>query len=470
VINPALTRGRMSYAPSMGRAPFRVRGEGSPASARIKIILGAVAYIVAFHWAYATILARSYDYEGFRYRDDPAIISVTWLLALVPSFWMPSRLTRPSQLAYWFFYLVIVVPVAVVTIHSYPGDAHSGILTAVLIVSAFAVLGLSYTVPPAAIPHHRFQPHGLWLALLLVSTLSYGLIFSVFGIRFNFGSLSDIYAIRAEYKTIVENTNVYISYAVDWQALVLNPLLIILGLLSRRKLLVALGAVGQFMIYSFTGYRTVFFSTILLLVLFLLCRSRDRFGIRMLWVLTGTVAGATALFLWFGSMFLGSLIVERLIGLPGLLTGFYFSFFGDHAKMTLSHSILRGLVNNPYGEGPPVIIGRTYFPGWGTYANANFWADAFANFGIWGVFAFTAILGVVLWLYDSITLDTDLRLAALVLVMPAISLSNSGLFTCLLTHGLGLAFLVMYFLPNRIQAPAVNQRAGLQYVPVRSSR
>jgi hypothetical protein len=131
---------------------------------------------------------------------------------------------------------------------------------------------------------------------------------------------------------------------------------------------------------------------------------------------------------------------------------------------------LRGIIDNPYGEGPPVIIGRAYFPGWGTYANANFWADAFANFGIWVVFAFTAILGVVLWLYDSITLDTDLRLAALVLVMPAISLSNSGLFTCLLTHGLGLAFLVMYFLPNRIQAPAVNRRAGLQYVPVRSSR
>src|SRR6185437_3705188 len=116
--------------------------------------------------------------------------------------------------------------------------------------------------------------------------------------------------------------------------------------------------------------------------------------------------------------------------------------------MMLSHSIFKGIVGNPYESVPPLIIGNVYFRGSGTDANANFWADAFANFGIVGVFAFTALLGMVLWFYDSITLDIDLRLAALMLAMPAVSLANGGLLTCLLMHGLGFACLLMYYLPH----------------------
>jgi hypothetical protein len=441
-----------------------------PTRARINIILGSIAYVGALQWAHAAILTNTYAYVGFRYRDDPVVISATWLLALIPSLWMPSSLRRASQLAYWFFYLVVVVPVAVVTVHSYPGDAQSGILTAILIISAFAVLGLIYAVPLVAIPHHRFQPHGLWVAILLLSTFSYGLILFTFGLRLQFASLSDIYTVRAEYMQILENTNVYISYAVDWQALVLNPLLLLLGLISRRKLMALVGVIGQLLIYSFTGYRTVLFSTSVILLLLLVCRPQSRFGIHMLIALTGAVAGSAALYLWSGSLLLCSLIVERLVGLPGLLTGFYFSFFTHHPKMMLSHSVLRGIFDNPYGSVPPLIIGKLYFPSSGTYANANFWADAFANFGIWGVFIFTAILGLVFWLYDSMTLDTDLRLAALMLVMPAITLANTGLLTCLLTHGLAFACLVMYYLPNQIQAPAVSSLARVAYVPARNMR
>jgi hypothetical protein len=466
VINEKLIRGRMPNHLTMECDARKRRAVQSPSSARMTIILGAIAYTASFQWAYSTILSHIYAYEGFRYRHDSAVISATWLLAILPSFWMPTRLRRPSQLAYWFFYLIVVVPVTIVTVHSEPGDAQDGLRTALWIVSAFAALGLTYAVPPAAIPHNRFQPNEWWGALLLFSTISYGLIFFAFGLRLNFVSLSDVYTVRSEYNKILDNTNVYISYAVDWQAYILNPLLIILGLISRRKLVVVMGAIGQLVIYSFTGFRGVFFSTGVLFLLLILCRSFARFGIRMLLSLTAAMAGATALYLWSGSLFLGSLIIERLTGLPGLLTGFYFSFFAHHPKMMLSHSILRSIVGNPYESVPPIIIGNVYFRG--ADANANFWADAFANFGIWGVFSFTAILAVVFWFYDSITVETDLRLSALMLAMPAFSLANGGLLTCLLMHGLGFACLVMYYLPNQIPAPEPN--GALHYAPTRSTR
>jgi hypothetical protein len=76
----------------------------------------------------------------------------------------------------------------------------------------------------------------------------------------------------------------------------------------------------------------------------------------------------------------------------------------------------------------------------------------------------------VFWFYDSITLDLDLRLAALMLAMPSLSLANAGLLTCLLTHGLGFACVVMYYLPNRVPAPQWSGNPALQYVHTRSAR
>src|SRR5262249_2622694 len=183
----------MSYVRTRGNGVSERESIPFLTAARVKVVLGAAAYVAVFQWAYATVLTRTYAYEGFVYRDDPAIISATWILALIPSLWMPSLLRRPSQLVYWFFYLVVVVPAAVVTIHSYPADAQSGIRTAVWIVSAFAMLGLIYAAPLARILHYRLQPHQLWAALFSLSTLFYGLIFSAFGLRFRFVPMPDIY-------------------------------------------------------------------------------------------------------------------------------------------------------------------------------------------------------------------------------------------------------------------------------------
>jgi hypothetical protein len=80
-------------------------------------------------------------------------------------------------------------------------------------------------------------------------------------------------------------------------------------------------------------------------------------------------------------------------------------------------------------------------------ANANFWADAYANFGYAGIVCFTLLLALVLWLYDSGSAGRDRYVTALVIALPAFAVANSGLLTSLLTHGIGLAMLLMYLMP-----------------------
>ncbi|MCU1332657.1 MAG: hypothetical protein JWM08_1649 [Candidatus Angelobacter sp.] len=420
---------------------------------RIKIVLGAVAYVAAFHWSYVTVLITLYAYEGFKYRNRPEAVALSWILALIPALWLPIRLIRPSQLVYWLLYLLIIVPVSIVTIHSYPGDLPGGIRVVLTILAAFAALALIYKLPLRPVRHHRLQPGQSWRVLLCLGVAFYGIILLAFRPHLELPSLSDVYRVRSQYELAAGESGGLAPYAVDWQALVLNPMLIVLGLICRRKLPLLFGILGQLLIYSFTGFRMVLFSSIFLGFLLLLLRSRTGFGFRILLSWASAVLASAALYLWSRSLLLAGLVLERLTGLPGLLTGFYFAFFSSHPKMMLSHSIFRHFIHNPYSVEPPVLIGQVYFPSWGAYANANVWADAYANFGLAGVFSFTALLGLFFWFYDSITIESDFRFAALVLAVPAISLANGGLLTCLLTHGLGLACVLMYCFSNRLHEP-----------------
>ena len=81
-------------------------------------------------------------------------------------------------------------------------------------------------------------------------------------------------------------------------------------------------------------------------------------------------------------------------------------------------------------------------------ANANIWADAYANFGYAGILCFTLLLAILLWLYDSMAVNRDMRLAALAIGLPAFALANGGLLTSLLTNGIVLAMLLMYLMPS----------------------
>ena len=419
--------------------------------ARIKVLCGTAVYIAAFLWAYIEILATVYGYEGFRYNSDPVLAAKACSLSLAPAFWIPTRFGRPSQVVYWILYLFVVVPTMVVTVYSYRGTSTEALFSCFTILGAFGLLSLIYKVPLSSLPRLRLQQQQFWIGVIILSVLFYAVIFASFGVHFGFTSLSEVYTLRSQYKRTLSSLPSLVEYAVDWQSYVLNPMLIALGLISRRKAAVVVGVVGQILIYQITGFRTVLFSATFLFVLFITLRSSTRFATRLLFTWAAAIALSTVLYLRAGSLLLCGLVVQRLTGLPGLLTGFYFLFFSSHPKMLLSHSIFKHFIQSPYGMEPPLLIGTTYFPGSGTYANANLWADAFANFGYVGVFAFTGLLALVLWMYDSITVDHDLRFAALVLGIPAIALANAGLLTSLLTHGIGFAILVVYSTPIRVQ-------------------
>jgi O-antigen polymerase len=420
---------------------------GTRVGSRIAVIVGCSLYVVVFSIAYNIVIVPVWRYAGFQSIATPARAFCGAMIATVPALWMPVALRRPSQILYWLLYLLVVVPVCIVPIYALRDQSSGPLLFAACIVAMLALAGTIYGLPLLRLPRLQLNNPEFMVVLALLSAISYVLILATFGLRFRYVPLSEVYIVRSQFEETLSRSSPLVAYAVCWQMYVLNPMLMALGFTSRRLLPALAGLAGQFAIYSIAGFRDVLFSAAFLLYLLWAMRPHKPFGTRLAFTWTSIFAGAAALEFFGCSRTLAALVGERMTGMPGLLTGYYYEFFSSHPKALLGHSILKSLVDYPYALEPRRMIGFVYFHDTGMSANANLWADAYANFGYAGIICFTCLLALVLWLYDSTAAGRNLYVAALVIALPAFAVANSGLLTSLLTHGIGLAMLLMYLMP-----------------------
>jgi hypothetical protein len=312
-----------------------------------------------------------------------------------------------------------------------------------------ALLGMIYRLPLMPLLRVDLKAYEFTALLALLSVIFYSFIIVAFGLHFRYVPLAEVYAVRSQFEETLSHTSPLVAYAVCWQMYVINPLLMTIGFTSRRPLFpVLIGLTGQFAIYSITGFRDVLFSAAFLLYLLWAMRFGKPFGTRLVLSWTGIFAGAAALDFFGYSRTFSGLIQERMTGTPGLLTGYYYEFFSTHPKALLGHSIFKSIVDYPYALEPRQMIGYVYYHDSGMSANANFWADAYANFGYIGIVCFTLLLAFVMWLYDSSAAKANRYVTALVIALPAFAVANSGLLTSILTHGIALAMLLMYLMPR----------------------
>lgn len=420
---------------------------GSFLRSRIGVVSACVLYVAVFVLVYKRVIVPLWGYQGFQFKAAPARAAAGWFLAVSPSLWIPIKLNRPSQVVYWMLYMLVLVPACLVPIYSLDDQSRGPLLLAACLVTMFALTGLIYRLPLPSLPRLHLESYEFSVFLILLSIVCYALLFSTFGFQFHYVSFQETYQVRDQFKSGLDQAPTLVAYAIDWQAWVINPFVMAMGLRSRRVSWILAGAVGEFIIYSVTAFRSMFFSAGLLLFLLWAMRSNKAFGTRLVAMWTAIFAGAGAMEFYRDARMLEALVGVRMTALPGLLTGYYYEFFSLHPQVHLGHSILKSFVDYPYAVQPPYLIGYVYFQSAAEDANANLWADAYANFGYAGIICFTLLFAVVLWLYDSMAVGRDMRLAALVIGLPAFALANGGLLTCLLTNGVGLAMLLVYLKP-----------------------
>lgn len=414
---------------------------------KIILLLGALIYGGLLTWVYIDLVSPAFAYMGYVYYPTSApLLILGFTAASLPALWMPVKVERPSQVVYWILYVLVYIPASIIPFYTLTIETEKLVAFSLSLLGAFAILGISTRLPYLPIRRLELPPLLFWLGLALVSAVFYALIIGTYGIRFDLAGLADVYDVREKYK---ESGGGAVSYAIAWQAGVINPLVMAYGLVMRKPGLVAAGLAGQLVIFSITGQKSIFFSLLLnIVLLILLNRRKSGFGTSMLYgasIFTVLCVIADSL---LDEMVLVSLFVRRLILTPGLLTGNYFEFFSNNPQVHLAHSIFKSFIDYPYTLKPVYLIGYQYMGSESLAANANLWADSYANFGYMGIFVFTMILAVVLWVFDSITRHLEYQIKCLILGIPAFALSNSALLTTLLTHGILLAVVLAFILPS----------------------
>jgi hypothetical protein len=261
------------------------------------------------------------------------------------------------------------------------------------------------------------------------------------------------YTFRREYNQLVAETGRALAYICGEMGHALDPFLIAYGMLYRRHWCFLAGILGQFLIFGLTGLKFVLISGLFLALVAVLAKHyRKSFGVGLAFALTCCILLCTVVDGFTHNVYMSSLFTRRVLLVPGLFTGIYYEHYSQVGPVGLGlHFSHDPSVLTPANE-----IGFVYYHNAQTNANANLWAEGYAELGLLGMFAFTLFTAALIWLYDSLAAKRDLVLAVMLAAMPAVVVSNTSPTTVLLSWGGLAAGILLYLSPRPEPAPALN--------------
>jgi hypothetical protein len=432
---------------------------------RAWLVLGIVTFVGSFQQVYLKWLYPVFGYYGFE-NSNPMIgyLCLAWGFSVGPALWMPIKLTRPSQLIYWVLYLTVFIPSMFVPLYAGLQDAPEVASLMLVLFLGFAITGMSYLLPLLTLhpPRISLRSYG-WFFCCLAAVLVLWVLL-VFRGNLRIVSFADVYDLRSAADDVMEGSSVH--YAVMWLSAVIGPTLLAWAIVRKRAFVFLAGVLVQVLVYSATGAKSVVVSVVVVPVLAFVLRDKGAsFGLKVGWscalmtlvlYLGRSLGGSDSLFFW-----LFSLVFMRTFGNSGLTTAWYYDFFLRNPLTYYSH--IKGVswfVRYPYINPLGIEIGSFYSGDPTLDANAHFWAtDGLAAWGLSGILLISVVCALLFWVLDSSAKGHDLRLAALVVSFAALNLANISLFTSLLSGGLGLLIILLYFAPRHL-AESVNTQTG----------
>jgi len=419
------------------------------------VFLVMALYVACFHWMYVHFLYPSFEYLGYNY-DPPAsgYFALSIVLSLSPCLWMPLKLTRPSQLAYWVLYVTVLIPSMFVPLYAgYESTREVAVMMAMFFL-AFLLTGLGYLLPLWKLDRTRLRPRTFWRMFGFITIGLTAWLVIVFRHNLQFVSFNDIYDLRFAANDLADGT--LVNYAFMPLTGAINPLLMGYGLFYRRRWIFLLGVAGQLLVYSVLGTKGSVLSILFVPgIYFLLKIKRFSFGLNLALASLALIATACLLLSRLDpepgtiSGIVLFVVFARTLSMGGLLTAQYFDFFLRNPYTYWSHlKVVDWFIHYPYQYGVGQEVGVAYGGTTALNATTHFYAtDGIGAAGLAGLVVMGLVSAAVFWMLDSAAQHRDPRLAVLITSYAAFNLANISMFTSLLSGGLGMLMLCLYLLP-----------------------
>jgi hypothetical protein len=274
--------------------------------------------------------------------------------------------------------------------------------------------------------------------LMLIAILLLIPIIITFGTSLNFNLLllKDIY----KYRIIARlEANALASYAMFWTTKVVFPIMLVYGMIIKNKKLVLFSILSMLFIFLVAGAHKAILFSIVIIIYFYFVKS---FYKKIFWFSLGILALSVFGILVFSgkhTYILADLLIRRSFLELSLLDTFYFKLF-DHNHVYLSHSILKGLVTNPFPLPPTFMVGKIYFHSALTNAGNGIISDGFMNFGMPGVIISILIAVVILNFCLSANLSHQFFGIIFIIIY---GFSSAGILTNILNGGVFLIIILI---------------------------
>lgn len=417
--------------------------------ARAGSLLLVALFCAGLVYVYISWLAPNYYYMGFPlYEGSRSVLWLAVLLLIFSASLLPLQLKRFSDYFLWMvFYFIYAPSLLFIPLQGLLPD--DGLLLVCALGISFNVMRLlaRYRVRLKAIKASRSTLTVVFFGTYV--TLN-AYVLSVYGGSLHLADFANVY----DQRSLAGDLSVgsLVGYATGMLSGAFNPLLMAVGLVERRWRWFLLGAAGQIFMYSTFALKSILLTTLLTpLFYYFLVRRRCITSMRLGLLVAGSCIVPLALIPLLSTTAGGipelvvSLIFMRTYGLAGALTGVYADFFSSHPLTYFSHiNIVSSFIKYPYDQSVGEEVGLALV-GSPLDANANFWAtDGIAALGDVGVVLVGVVVGTFLMLANSMLIPRQRRVAFLGFIPFIMTISNTSIFTSLLSDGGGLLLVMVY--------------------------
>ena len=389
-------------------------------------------------WSYVNFVSVLFGYAGFDLNIDAIKYLESWALYFLAAIFLNHQLRNPSDFLLFIFFSITLAPM--LTLFGLSVQSRLYMYSVVLV---FVMIGTILKIPDIKIPHVKNgNTLMLTVTVLFISVSLAQMFVSGSFTRINF-DLSKVY----DFRDVVGEkliTGLW-AYIVPWTTKIFTIILLAYALL-KKKYLIALGLIlFQILLFGITSHKAVAVYPVFAIGLYIFRNSRYI----NLYIIASLILFLTLCILTyiiFDSKILPSLFLRRLFFVPALLKYQYFEFFSNNQYVLWSNSIFSSFIDYPYSLPPVNLMGSFYYGKPEMGANTGFIATSYMHFGFLGMFFIGFAVAILLKLADTFAMGNKPAWFYLsFLSVPFFGLFvNAAFLTSLLTHGLGIAFLMAW--------------------------
>lgn len=406
-------------------------------------------YIYSLIFIYINYSYPKYSYLGWQLNPSIDYISV-FLVAMCTSlfvFFIKRKVSGPLDILVIVSYLVIYLPSLNLALICLESSGHFWSLFISYSVSMLILIFLS-KLSIKQIRIDSLKERTFNNIFFLFTVIMFSIVFISYKPDFtNFLKLidfSDVYELREGYRTANQSILIFINYFFAWLIKVFIPIIFAVGLMTKSKKMVLISCVMMLSMFLVSGHKSIVLGFGLVYLLYFLLK-KDKLDTLVLTKYLIYLVFISLLLALMNINALQELVVRRAMLVPGLLSNYYFDYFGSHPFAYLGYSIFSPFVDYPYSSTPPYVIGEYYFNRSNMSANANYMAAAYADFGVIGTIVITFICGCYFKILNAIVSYKEIgKVSSLIVIVPIWALLDSSFITVMITHG--LIWIVVFFL------------------------